>query len=75
MSCVGRSFAVSCGVSHRRGSDLVLLWLQHRTAATDLIRPLNWEPPYAKGVALKRQKLKKKKVYSSTMPITQTGAM
>ena len=33
------------------------LW--RRLAATALIRPLVWEPPYAVGVALKRQKTKK----------------
>ena len=31
-------------------------------AATDQIRPLAWEPPYATGVALKRQKTKKKEI-------------
>ena len=39
--------------------DLVLLWLWHRLAAAVLIRPLAWEPPYAVGAALKRQKKKK----------------
>ena len=38
-----------------------LLWLWCRLAATALIRPLAWEPPYATGVALKRPKKKKKK--------------
>ena len=38
--------------------DPVLLWLWCRPAATVLIRPLTWEPPYAMGVALKRQKEK-----------------
>ena len=52
---------MSCGVGHRCGSDLVLLWLWHRLAATALTGPLAWEPPYAAGVALKRQKTKKKK--------------
>jgi len=52
---------VSCGVGCRHGSDLALLWLWHRPAATALFRPLAWEPPYAVGVALKRQKDKKKK--------------
>ena len=51
---------MSCGVARRRGSDLVLLWLWYRLAATALIRPLAWEPPYAMGAALKRQKTKKK---------------
>ena len=47
---------MSCGVGPRRGSDLVLLWLWHRLAAVDLIRPLALEPPCAVGVGLKRQK-------------------
>jgi len=49
------------GVGRRCSSDLVLLWLWRRLAAVALIRPLAWEPPYAAGVALKRQKTKKKK--------------
>ena len=40
---------------------LELLWLWCRPAATALIQLLAWEPPYAVGVALKRQK---KFVYS-----------
>ena len=58
---------MSCGVGHRRGLDLVLLWLWRRPAATAPIRPLAWEPPYAAGAAqeiattttTKRQKTKK----------------
>ena len=50
-----------CGVGCKRGSDLKLLWLWGRLAAVALIRPLAWEPPYAMGMALKRQKTKKKK--------------
>ena len=36
--------------------DMALLWLWHRLAATALIGPLAWEPPYAAGMAQKRQK-------------------
>ena len=43
---------MSCGVSHIRVSDPTWLWLW--PAATDPIRPLAWEPPYAVGAALKR---------------------
>ena len=50
---------MSCGVGHKCGSDPVFLWLCSRLAATALIQPLAWEPPYAAGVALKRQKNKK----------------
>ena len=52
---------MSCGVGHRLGSDLVLLWLWHRPEATAPIRPLAWEPPYAAGMAL--EKTKKKRSY------------
>ena len=47
---------MSCGVSHRHGSDLVWLWLWCRQAAVALIRCLAWEPPYAMGAALKSKK-------------------
>ena len=39
--------------------DLALLWLWLRLAATALIGPLDWEPPYAVGVALEKDKKKK----------------
>ena len=52
---------MSCGVDHRGGSDRAQLWLWHRLAASAQIGPLAWEPPYAMGVALKRQKTEKKK--------------
>ena len=54
---------MSYGVGCRCGLDLELLWLWHRPAATALTGPLAWEPPYAVGVALKRQKTKKKKKF------------
>ena len=50
---------MSCGVGHRRILDLVLLWLCHGPAAVVLNGPLAWEPPYATGANLKRQKKKK----------------
>ena len=46
---------MSFGVGHRCSLDPVLLWLWRRPAATALIGPLAWDPPYAEGVALKRQ--------------------
>ena len=51
---------MSCGVGHRRSSDPTLLWLWGRPAATALIRPLAWEPPYATGAALEKARKKKK---------------
>ena len=44
---------MSCGVSHRLGSDVALLWLECRLAATALIQPLAWELSYVMGVDLK----------------------
>ena len=51
---------MSCGVGHRLGLDLSLLWLWCRPAAVAPIRPLAWEPPYVMGAALKREKKRKK---------------
>ena len=52
----GSSVAASCGVGHRYGSDLVLLWLWlwqwQRQAAAALIQPPAWELPCAAGLAL-----------------------
>ena len=52
---------MSCGVGHRHGLDLALLWLWCRPVAAAPIGPLDWEHPFAVGAALKRQKTKKKK--------------
>ena len=61
-SVVWRSrVAVSCGVGCRRGSDPALLWLWRRPVATAPIQTLAWEPPYAVGAALKKQKKKQNK--------------
>ena len=43
---------MSCGVGHRRGLDPALLCLCRRPAATALIRPPAWEPPYAVDASL-----------------------
>ena len=55
---------MSCGVGHRHGSDIALLQLWHRPAATAPIRPLAWEPLYTMGAAL--EKGKKKLLVNST---------
>ena len=52
---------MSCGVGRRCGSDPMLPWLWCRLAAAAPIGPLDWEPPYAVGVALERLKKKKRK--------------
>ena len=50
---------MSCGVGRRYSSDLAFLWLWPKPVATAPIRPLDWEPPYDMGAALKRKKKKK----------------
>ena len=52
---------MNCGVGFRCYSDPMLLWLCYGPAATAPLGPLAWEPPYAPGEALERQKKKKKK--------------
>ena len=52
---------MSCGVGCRRGLDLAWLWLWRRPAAIAPIGPLAWEPPHAAGVAIKRQKKRKRR--------------
>ena len=49
---------MSCGVGHRHGSDPELLWFWCRLVAKAPIRPLAWEPPYAVGAALEKDKKK-----------------
>ena len=53
-----KDLALLWAVGHRCSSDSLLLWLWCRPAAADAIWPLAWEPPYAAGEALKRQKQK-----------------
>ena len=48
--------AMSSGIGHRCGSDLILLWLWCGLAAIVLIGPLAWEPPYTVDAALKKRK-------------------
>ena len=60
---------MSCGVGHRHGSDPALLRLWYRPAATALIRPLAWEPPYAAGADQETAKRQKKKDYILGVPI------
>ena len=45
---------MSCGVGHRCGSDLALLWFWPRPVATAPIRPLAWGPPHAANAALEK---------------------
>ena len=46
----GSRAAVSCGIGHRLGSDLALLWLWLAAVALIQLNPLVWELP---GVALR----------------------
>ena len=49
---------MSCDVGHRHILDPMMLWLWHRLAATAPTGSLTWDPVYAVGAALKRQKKK-----------------
>ena len=51
---------MSCGIGCRCSSDLVLLRLWCKPAATAPIGLLAWEPPYAESAALKSKKKNKK---------------
>lgn len=55
----GSGVVMRCGVGHRCGWDLILLWLWHRLAAASPIRHLAWAPAYVVGAAIKRQKKKR----------------
>ena len=59
----GSGVAVSCGIGCRCGSDLALVWLWHRPAATSPIRPLAWEPPHVAVIFLECGPRKGKKTY------------
>ena len=55
----GSSIGGNCGVGHRCGLDLVLLWLSCRLAAIASIQPLAQEFPYAAGAAVGKKKQNK----------------
>jgi len=57
----GSGVAMSYGVGHRCGLELVLLHLWCRLAATAPTGPQAWEPLCATGVALKKTKRPKNK--------------
>ena len=54
-------------MSQTRLGSGIAIWLWHRPTATALIRPLDWEPPYAVGSSLKGQRQKKKKRISPSI--------
>ena len=61
--------AVSCGVGCRCGSDLTLLGLWCRWAATAPIQPRAWEPPHAMGASLKGETNKNNPVLMQESPV------
>ena len=65
---------MSCGVGHRHGLDLTLLWLWCGLVATAPIRPLAWEPTYAESAALKKKKKKERKSISKKKKKKKSGA-
>ena len=65
---------MSCSIGHRYGLDSALLWLWCRPAATAPIRPLAWEPPYArKGKMTKKKKNPPKNKQTKKQRIKQHG--
>ena len=52
---------MSCGVSHRYGSDPTLLWLWHRPASLALIRPPSLGTSICHGCSHKKRKKKKER--------------
>ena len=60
----------SFGVGRRYGSDPILLCLWHRPAAAAPILPLAREPSYAMGMALEKQKTKRKHRFFHTLPVS-----
>ena len=63
--------AMSCGVGCRHRWDPTWLWLWRRLAATAPTGPLAWDPPYATGVALKRQQQQQQKTPKNKTPKPQ----
>ena len=55
---------MSCGVGHRCGSDLVLLWLWCKLAASALIRPLAWGTSICHRCGPKNKQTNKQKTYN-----------
>ena len=64
---------MSCGVGHRHGSDVALLWLWCRLAATAPIRHLAWEPPICHECSPKKKKKKRKKKERKKRNISDTN--
>ena len=52
---------MNCGIVHRHGSDLILLWLGRGLESVAMIQPLAWEHPYAASAALKKKEKRKEK--------------
>ena len=58
----GSGIAMNCGIGHRRGSDLALLWLWRRPVATATIGPLSLRTSICHGRGPKKTKSKKKTI-------------
>ena len=56
LSGLGIRCGMSCGVGHRHGLDLELLWLWYRLGGGGGIRPGAWELACAWGVTLKMER-------------------
>ena len=60
LSELGIQHCLNCGIGHRHGLDMALLWLWCRLAAVAPIQPLAWELPGPK-------KKKKKKAWGALL--------
>ena len=65
---------MSCSRSHRRGSDLVWLWLWCRLEAATPIWPLAWELPYATGIFCSPKKTKRER-QEDRMPLVLSSIL
>ena len=66
---IQHSHELWCRLQMRLGSRIAALWC--RLAAS--IRPLAWEPPYAMGTALKKQKKNKKNYLRTNMTVLKSA--
>ena len=67
---------MSCGVGHRRGSDLALwLWLWQKLTAAAPFLPLACKLLYAAGVAQKRKEKEKRKENNLTINLSVPASL
>ena len=67
----GPGIAINCGVGHRCGLDLMLLWLWRRQVATALTQSLAWDlhMPWVRSWKAKKGRARKTQILSSIKKI------